>query len=271
MNTPDPAEPRWRRRHWCLGLSFLIVLQIALIDRYEAPDTPARPTAAQSREPFAASGQIQISVETDPHRTVDPTAPSVDPAGPALFSLVHPRGFSGAIWEFMPKVEPPLIEWTEKPLWLPLDERRLGNTFPNTLQHDPAPDSRFKTPRTPIRLAPTPARTRLVRTQSVLRIAGPLTERPLIAQPAVPSLDHTNILGRTIVQTAVDADGFPVVRRGKERSGWPVADSIALDLARTVRFEPIHTDAGSGPRQLVWGDLIFQWNIQAPNPNTGTP
>ena len=56
---------------------------------------------------------------------------------PTLFALPHPRGFAGALWLKLPRVEFPAFEWTEPPRWLPLPAEQLGGTFLRFMQTNP--------------------------------------------------------------------------------------------------------------------------------------
>ena len=268
MRSPDRAEPKWRSSRWWLGFVFLVLLQVTLLNRYGSSPT-ARP-GPSSTSPSADRARINIKLDMDMDTKISrERLASIESAGPALFSLTHPRGFSGPVWAFKSRVEPPMIEWTENALWLPLDERRLGNTFPSSLRNQPAPDYRFKTPRTPARFEQLLIHTPLIRTNSRLRVAGPLAQRDILFLPAVPSLQHTNQVGATVIQIAVDADGFPSVLRPKRRSGWPVADEKALALAQSARFERI--DDVTNETDLVWGELTFQWHVQHPSLSVDAP
>jgi TonB family protein len=84
-------------------------------------------------------------------------------------------------------------------------------------------------------------------------------ERALLGVPELPPQRHNDVVGRTVVQAAIDADGQVVSSRVVAPSGSRKADNDALALARGMRFEPL---PGLAERtgEVTWGKLIFHWH-----------
>jgi TonB family protein len=84
-------------------------------------------------------------------------------------------------------------------------------------------------------------------------------ERLLIQAPELPKQFHTDAVGRTILQAAIDPDGVVLSRRVIAPSGSKRADADALALTRALRFEPLRTFSDRAP-EIAWGKLIFEWH-----------
>jgi len=249
-----PLEPgRWTRRRWALAVGAIFFLHAGLVfllghreDR--APERPIFRTAIRlvARPPVA---QPPVS------------RPATD--DPTLLALPSLRGFSGPAWLAFPTLAYQPAEWVEPSHWLSLDTQTLNSVFsqfirtntvsPARLADKPLPPLPGYEPRFPNE--PLPA-------QSRLRLEGDLAVRPLLAPLELKSWAHSELLSNTIVQAAVDADGFtfsPVLLRG---AGLKEVDLHALRLAASARFRPLsrgrRSPDGIGP--LTWGRMVFQWH-----------
>jgi TonB family protein len=110
--------------------------------------------------------------------------------------------------------------------------------------------------------------------QSTLLLEGELAQRWLIAPPPLRSCTNLDILTKSIVRIAVDAEGRPVSPTLLSGSGSRKADQYALEVARAARFEPLGrnpADTALNPAaDLSWGRMIFRWHT-LPLPPTNAP
>lgn len=250
------AQPRpWPRRRWwgLVGLVFVVQLSLILWLSDRAP-IRTRPPAAAPALLLAGNSSAEVLALKDP----------------TLFALPHRQGFSGPAWLRIPTQKFPVFEWTEEPQFLSLPTRHLGEDFRRltetnelySLETSPRPQPELMLPELP-RAAISPA-------QSTLRIEGELASWRLVAPPALPSWEHTDLLTNSIVQAVIDAEGKPVSVTLLTRSGLKAADDLALELAREMRFNPPGSSGVEGSRRpetrLTWGKLIFEWRT-LPLPN----
>jgi hypothetical protein len=205
--------------------------------------------------------------------------PAAQPTGddPTLLALPSLRGFSGPAWMAFPPLAHQPSEWVEPPHWLSLDTQTLSSTFslfvrtnaisPAHIADKPLPPLPGYEPR--FQSEPLPA-------QSRLRLGVGLAGRALLAPLPLQSWAYSEMLSNTIVQAAVDADGFtfsPVLLSG---CGLKEADQHALRLATGARFRSLprgqRANEGAGP--LTWGRMIFEWHTlpaSATNPPAVSP
>ncbi len=100
--------------------------------------------------------------------------------------------------------------------------------------------------------------------QSRLRLEGALADRKLVAPIELSPQRHSDLLNPSIVQVVVNPEGQPIlVPVLLSGSGSANADSMALQLARTARFNSVYQggpEAAANPiAQLAWGRMIFEW------------
>jgi hypothetical protein len=189
---------------------------------------------------------------------------------PTLFALPNPRDFAAAIWQQPPTNRPPSFRWQAKPGELPLpDTENLGAAFVRFMQTnvfgDFQPD--FK-PAPPFAELAVHIETALPQ-QTTLQLSGALADRPLLRQPALPSLEWKDIIAPSRVQVLVGGDGTVISAvllppdsdleaAGRASKG----DTNAVVLARSLKFAPA--------AQLVFGEVTFHWHT-TPLPGTNAP
>jgi hypothetical protein len=188
---------------------------------------------------------------------------------PALFFLPNAHGFSAQARALTPRTEFAAADWNEPFRWLPLPAEKLGDTFQQFAAASLAPPVQLAEKIEPRGAALDAAGTPLSPpAQSTLRIEGGLAGRPLLVQPGLPSQPGTDMLRASEVWVMVDVGGRVVSALLGAGSGLADADQKALELSRTLRFEPLREDdperLAHPLRGLVWGRLIFNWATVPP-------
>jgi hypothetical protein len=188
---------------------------------------------------------------------------------PTLFALPHERDFASAVWLKMPDAKQPPFRWTEPPRWLPLSDKNLGAAFQQFMQTNYFAGYQLDF-RPPLQLSEPilPVETALAQ-NSTLQIEGKLAQRKLLATPDLPSLPYDDVIAPSIVQALVDAAGnvvsavlLPPENSLEAASHYDVADQRALEIARSLRFDPA--------AQLTFGKIIFNWHT-VPSAATNAP
>ena len=253
MNAAVREPVRWSSRRWIYTVAAVFLLQVGLLLYLgqRAKPLPARPT-------FRTAVYLVVDPTSNEQLSRLPTL-----SDPTLFALPAEDGFSGPAWllpapiEFQPK------RWSEPIRWLDVDEQSLGGEFarfvassaitPALTANKPLPPLLRYEPNFPNDPLPQSSR---------LRLQGALASRPLVAPLELRSWPHSDVLGSTIIQAAVDADGLTHSAVILGECGLKEADLHALKLANQARFRPLPRAArdrtGSGP--LAWGRLIFHWH-----------
>jgi hypothetical protein len=253
MNATVPEPARWSPRRWIYTVAAVFVLQAGLLLYLgqRAGPLPARPT-------FRTAVYLVVDPWSNEQLSRLPTL-----SNPMLFAMPGEDGFSGPAWlrpapiEFQPR------PWSEPLRWLDVDEQALGGDFtrfvatnaitpPLTANKQLPPLLRYE-PNVPNASLPQFSR---------LRLEGELASRPLLTPLQLRSWPNPDVLGTTIIQAAVDADGFTHSAVILGECGLKEADLQALKLANQARFRPlpraVRDRTGNGP--LAWGKLIFQWH-----------
>jgi TonB family protein len=258
--TSASVEPRpWSLRRWGGMVVLIFGVQLGLIFWLgtRAPIRP-RPTAVALTLHLAA----QVSAEL--RALYDPT----------LFTLPHPQGFSGPVWQRVPRPEFRPFEWSAPPNRLPLAVDRIGAIFTRlvetnyfgALQLPAQPEANPTLPDLPP--------LSLFRDRSVLELEDGLAERRLLTPLQLKSWSSPDILTNSVVQVVVDAEGRPVSVTLLSGSGSAAADQYALDQAEAARFKPVsRTPAETSPNPtapLSWGKMIFRWHT-VPTPPASAP
>lgn len=249
------TEPRWRPFRFAGYVAIIFLLQIAIIYWLADPHTPA-PRLPRYVPPITLMD------------SVDPELLALE--NPALFALPSPEGFSGEAWMRNPTVEHPPFDWNEAPRWLPLQLEPLGNVLAavapdrSAYRLDTAPITppALNDPSlSPIRLLPDRS------TLTVLSVQEDLLAAPV---PELPAWGHSDLLGETVVQVLVRADGKLASATVLSGSGFKPADDYALNLARSLayRSNPGGVEALTTPGSLRWARLVFQWHT-VPSASTG--
>jgi TonB family protein len=178
---------------------------------------------------------------------------------PALYALPSERGFAGTGWERAAEFSAPSQEWQEGVWWLTNSPQGLSNRVALRLASAPLGASGGFRDLLPRLSVATPGPLPWI-TQSSVRVEGDLARRGLRVPLAVPSLVHSNVLGNTVVQVCIDAEGEPYSAVVVRSSGFKAADSKALEVTASARFNPGPAD-GTGGMAGRWGDLVFQWHV----------
>jgi len=241
------AQPRgWSRRRWWLAIGLVLAGQLLLIFLLSEGIQP-KPGRLPAPSKFRLLGG-----------PASPTnwgeAPWLSDA--AQFALVSPQGFSGPVWQQLPRFSPQVIEWSEPPRWLTQEVSHLGSSFTPGLEAGGWP-SGAATERPAPGVSGLPAFAATMPTNSTLRIEGELAGRRLLSGLELGCWPHDDVLLPSTVQVVVNPQGLVISATLLGGSGLAAADQRALELARAARFEPL-----SGPTQglgMSWGSLVFQW------------
>ena len=252
--TPSPESEGWSRKKMLGLIALAMAAHVALIFVFGTKKQII--PRAVTEVP-----RLQLAIRADELLELD---------NPALFALPNPRDFAAAIWQQAPTNRTPSFRWQAAPGELALpDAENLGATFAGFMQTNAfgnfQPD--FK---------PAPPFAELVRQietllpqQTTLQISGALAGRPLVAQPALPSLDWNDIIAPSRVQVLVDPAGnvisavllppdSDVEAAGRAAKG----DTNAVELARRLKFAPA--------AELAFGEIIFHWHT-TPLADTNAP
>jgi TonB family protein len=238
----DKDLVRWDRRKWITVVSAIFILQVILIL------AGSRKTVA-AKAPNPKETEIQLSW-SPPNAAV---AEWLQLQDPMLFAAPNWNGFSASAW-------------MQKDTWKAVESDDLA--APGFLRADEIPRSGpeavpLEMPRANILLPPiAPSQPLIPRIESPPRsrlfIEG-FSGRKLSAQPALPIQYFNDAVGKSVVETVVEADGTVLSARIIEGSGSKKADSDALTLARKTRFAPSNSGPSGGGKDLAIGKLIFDW------------
>jgi TonB family protein len=189
---------------------------------------------------------------------------------PRLFALASQEGFSGSAWMKVPHMNYEVGKWEGPTSFLTPVTEQLGgilNLFVQTnfnRAFDYVGESEPEIEAVPF-LSMAEGRSRL-------RVEGELETRPLIESVELKPWPSATILTNSQVQVSVDADGTVFSAALVSRSGSKEADNYALNAARSMRFEPVHSD-GLTPVNLgvmTWGKVVFEWyTVAVPGTNAG--
>lgn len=177
---------------------------------------------------------------------------------PMIFAGAHTAGFSAAAWLGRARLDFNLSNSVPPPTFLDFERHstiEIASSNPPP-QITPLPLLNFSLSND------TPRQSRLV-------LEGPLSSRPLAANPPIPIQFGTDVLSNSVVQVSVQADGFTVLSRLVSGSGSRAADLTALEIANKLRFAPqplqsVAPSSEGAPEPLQWGRLVFQWFTTEP-------
>lgn len=234
----------WTRKQWFLATLLLFAAHLAAVFALHG----RRPTLARFELEPLSNGASEHSHE---HHTLP-----AETQDPLIFASAHPRGFSGAAWIKSPArnfqigrldIPPQFLRFEREPAQFPAQQQTPIRT---------------PLPFIALNLPPEPPRT------STFEIEGQLAPRPLLKTPPIPVQLHTDVLSNTVVQIAVQSDGFPYTARVVRGSGLRKADADALEIARNLRFAPrVIAAQYQEPPPLEWGQVVFHWHSTAPSTN----
>jgi hypothetical protein len=262
---PAPAEPRpWPHSRWWLLIALVFMAHLGLIfalsDR--KPIFPRQPANVP-----------RLRLETKLNEVLALSDPT-------LFALPHRRSFAGAVWLQVPKVEFPAFERVDPQNWVALPEEELSTTFMRFMKTNSFAAFQMEAKPAPELTVPELTLEPEVATRSTLRIEGDLAQRRPFNATELPSRSSSDLITNSVVQALVNAAGEVVSvillrpGGGSMEAGQRDADQFALDLAKTLRFEPVPRDgAGTAPSPaagLSLGRIIFEWHT-VPPPATNAP
>ena len=181
---------------------------------------------------------------------------------PAGFAMANPNGFSKMAWFQVKPYSHNYYEWKEEPFWLQPIASMLGNELTNLLRlYKPMPQiTIFETTPQLISIfnieAPAPL------SKSSFTIEGNISKRTLIYAPELPLFECSNVYPASVVYVVINNDGFVLSPILINESGFPPADSSAVELAKRFRFEPIKSDNKNVNPEF--GKIIFNWRFVKP-------
>jgi hypothetical protein len=261
----DSGHAGWSRQRLWLAAFLLFAAQVGLIFWFS------------DRKPIQVRQVTNVPHLEAPGQISEEWVALMDPT---LFALPHAQGFSGPAWMELPKITVPQMEDSGFPEQLPitlrpsedaLDAYLHTNRFARTpLPIKPAPEM----------LMPEPPALAELRPESSLRLTGELAGRPLLTPFNLPDqplpTNRVDVLTNSVVQVLVDAEGRPLSIALLAGCGLVSADTFAMQLARTARFEPLPGAEAShasitSPNPAAGaalGQLIFEWRTVPPRPAT---
>jgi hypothetical protein len=259
---PIESESWSRKRLWTV-VAFVFAVQAALVFRWR--DRPPVPVTE------AVPGPLIHLINARPE-----DLPGVE--DPTLFVLPHEQSFSGAFWMKVPSREIRVENPPEPLAWLPVSGQPFGMEFARFVQTNSTTSFQTIVQIEPALVMPDVPPAIPISMPSTLRIEGDLARRRLLSRVELPPQENRDLLTNSLVRLAVDA-------RGNTLSALPFqpgcgstnADQLALQIARTARFESIEP---AGPDRLkqpkpnvTFGTMIFEWQTVPPasEPSPASP
>ncbi|MGC8743241.1 MAG: energy transducer TonB [Verrucomicrobiia bacterium] len=185
---------------------------------------------------------------------------------PALFAFATPNSFSGKVWlkeKFAPQQ---YYEWSDAAFWLRLIPDYLGNDFKNLLASIKS-DSRAELRETPPSVTVVEnASPPIAQSASRIRVEGELSKRPLLRAPELPIFYSNDIYPPSIVYAVVNEDGFVISSALINESGYPAADTAAIELTKKLIFTPLKSQQNyQRYKKTMFGKIIFDWYFSKTN------
>ncbi len=254
MSASGQDSPSWSRRRWLGFVGAVLLAHVFLVFWF-----------GERSKPLGVTGSAEPALKLVVDSLANPSLlRSPQWTDPTLFALPSHAGFSGGAWlEFAPAVpEPPV--WEEPPRWLPPQTNELAagllrfiaTNKPNGAFTDVALNN-------PLHAADVLIINDAVTTQTLVRIQGPLTNRPLAAPLTVRNPVYPDVLPDTVVQVRVNREGLNESAIVQRSCGVKPVDESALAAARQARFVPAGPGSGektSGRADIPdWGRMVFQW------------
>jgi len=211
----------------------------------------------QSPEPYSRFKVImnleQVSPDSETYWLFNPSG----------FAMANPNGFSKIAWLQVKQYPHNYYEWKEEPFWLQPIASLLGNEVTNLLRlNKPTPQvTIFETP--PKLLSISRAEVPSPLPKSTFTIEGNISKRTLIYAPELPLFECSNVFSSSVVYVVINNDGFVLSPILVNESGFPPADSAAIELAKKFRFEPIKSENNKLMPQF--GKIIFNWRFVKPS------
>jgi hypothetical protein len=252
---PKPDDEGWSKRKWFIVIAIIFAAHIAIIFTLgERKQIVPRPVTNVPNLKLADNSGQMLALD-------DPT----------LFALPHLEGFAGPALRIQQLGQFRRQDWTEKPRWLEMPAENLGATFSRFMQTNyfAGHPLNFK----PQPKLNTPPAEPVLAQNSTLKIVGGLTQRRLLNEIDLPSLQYSDVIAPSKVQVLVDTSGdvvsavlLPSENSIEAAGRAAIGDTTALQIALKLRFAP--------SSQLTLGKLIFNWHtvpIAATNAPAASP
>jgi TonB family protein len=254
MSVPCPDSPPWSRRRWVWFVVGMLVAHTGLVFWLGERSQPAG--VVTSPEPLL---KLVGTLPTTPAVALSPQL-----SDPTLFALPSHQGFSGAAWLDASPTWPAPPVWAEPPRWLPPRTSELGADFLRFIATNRHNGSFVEAAlELPASTADVLLFNDAVTTQTLVRIQGPLTKRPMTAPVTVRDPVHPDALSDTVIQVRVNQDGLNESAIVVQGCGVKSVDESALTAARAARFLPAARgpagEAQGSPAAAAWGRIVFQW------------
>ena len=249
----SPEHGAWPRTRWVMVVALIFAAHIGLLFAFGAHKRPpVRPVA-----------------DVPTLRLANPAEEWIALSDPTLFALPHTRDFA-AMTRMPPAIlKPPAFRWNGPGGEWPGPGAELGAVFDEFMRTNRFAHFELQL-KPPLTAAPpeAPVETVLAQT-STMAVRGDLARRAVVNSPDIPSLPYNDVIVPSTVQVLVDPAGnvvsaalLPPDNPAETASRYDVADRLALDLARSVRF-------AAGP-ELAVGQLVFNWHT-VPATTTNEP
>ncbi|MBI3416842.1 MAG: hypothetical protein HY043_16250 [Verrucomicrobia bacterium] len=262
MNSPDTELKRWSSGKWALVMIFIFALQVILALRLSSPaKIEALPALPQKT-------WLLLSPPPPDSRWAE----AFTIHNPTLFAQGSTLGFSGEAWLNARPAVHRLTDWTNPPFWLRAVTNSLGVAFRTYVQTN-LPNVAGIAATTEPPLFKLPALDSLLATQSEFSVEGDLVDwRPLWNEP-LPLIAQSEFITNSVVELLIDAKGRLLSHTLLTSSGMHLADDLALERARQVRWQRTATNgveiSPTRPRPLR-GRLVFHWLTAPPTNGTNT-
>jgi hypothetical protein len=264
-STAGPPVQKWTWTRWLAIVAVVFLGHVLLIfifgARKPVPTTPVKNVPVLALVDESQADWVSLKNAT-------------------LYALPDRGGFAGMMWM---RIRPPGFhkqDWTEDPRWLAatdsLPVNQLGAAFHHFVQTNHFANVHMELNVPPVSAAPAVLVQPSLARGSTLEIEGAIAKRSLLGAMKLPSWPFTDAIAPSVVQVIVDAGGrvvSAVLLPPENDSGTlyseapPVrdhdADQRAVELARSARFAPLASGAGSvesnPATHLTLGLLIFNW------------
>jgi TonB family protein len=229
----------------------------------------------------AQVGGLWVTARVPPRRTIYPAEPKIrlvstdnffsrSPRNamgaewlaledPMLYAAPRFHGFSGTAWMDEDPLPSPISTDLPEPDYLDMNEVRLVS-IDAPLLREPAAASIIPNPAPEPSLADEPPSASAPGDSRVSRVSIAGFDNMRLAAPVAAPIQYWNdAVSPTVVEAVVIPDGMVVSARVLKSSGSKRADSDALTLARTARFESKNNPPGARQESVEIGKLIFDW------------
>lgn len=257
MTGDSQESPSWSRHLWVIVVLAIFFLHLGALFTISSRKemvlhrTDARASIRWLTSPDGARKTLDALLLSDP----------------TLLAMASPRGFSGAGWLRPQSPEYRASEWTDTERSLGQPTNSLGGAFRQFTPTGQAPifePARKPPSPQPAEAAPQPA----LRTESRLRVEGPANRRLIVQPIPLRSWPHVDVLANSRVHVFITDEGLTFSPRLANGGGkvptQRAADQYALDLAHTIRFEPVAKSVGGSAGKHSEATLVFEWHTIEP-------